>query len=94
MRGKGIEYVDLTIFCADRFQAHARGWPNPHQNTVYCASGGMVPTALFFPPTKNENWRLVLTTFDTWIQSQFKVKMAANTLIPDYKVGKKNQFDN
>ena len=41
-----------------------------------------------------ENWRLVLTTFDTWTQSQFKVKMAANTLIPDYKVSNKNQFDN
>ena len=58
------------------------------------AGRGMVPTALFFTPTKNENWRLVLTTFDTWTQSQFKVKMAANTLIPDYKVGNKNQFDN
>ena len=34
-----------------------------------------------------------LTTFNTWTQSQFKVKMAANTLIPDYKVGNKNQFD-
>ena len=46
----GGGYVVLTIFCANQFQEHARGWQNPHQNISHLftvAGEGTVPTALF-----------------------------------------------